>query len=76
MKDTVTEIRNNLQGNNSLVDEAENKINDFKHKGAKNNHAEQEEKKSQKKKNEDGMEQLQTLQHSHHRGARRKRERT
>ena len=36
MKDTVTEIRNNLQGNNSLVDEAENQINDLEHKEAKN----------------------------------------
>ena len=31
-KDTLIEIRNNLQGNNSRVDEAENQINDLKHK--------------------------------------------
>ena len=36
MKDTLTEIKNNLQGNNSGVDEAENQINDFEHKEAKN----------------------------------------
>ena len=28
-KDTLTEIKNNLQGNNSTVDEAENQINDL-----------------------------------------------
>ena len=44
MKDTVIEIKNNLQGNNSRVDEAENQINDMKHKEAKNNQSEQEEK--------------------------------
>ena len=41
MKDTLTEIKNNLQGNNSRVDEAENQINDMKHKEAKNNQSEQ-----------------------------------
>ena len=29
MEDTVIEIKNNLQGNNSRVDEAENQINDL-----------------------------------------------
>ena len=29
MKDTLIEMKNNLQGNNSRVDEAENKINYF-----------------------------------------------
>ena len=37
MKDTLIEIKNNLQGNNSRVDEAENQINDLEHKEAKNN---------------------------------------
>ena len=32
MKDTLTEIENNLQGNNSRVDEAKNQINDLEHK--------------------------------------------
>ena len=35
MKDTITEIRNNLQGNNSGVDKAENEINDLEHKEVK-----------------------------------------
>ena len=35
MKDTLVEIKNNLQGNNSRVDEAENQINDLEHKEAK-----------------------------------------
>ena len=41
MMDTLIEIKSNLQGNNSRVDEAENQINASKHKEAKNNHAEQ-----------------------------------
>ena len=45
MKDTLIEIKNNLQGNNSRVNEAENQINDLEHKEAKNNQSEQEEKK-------------------------------
>ena len=49
MKDTVIEIKNNLQGNNSRVVEAENQINDLEHKGAKNNLLEQEEIRIQKK---------------------------
>ena len=35
-KDTLIEIKNNLQGNNSRVDEAKNQINDLEHKKAKN----------------------------------------
>ena len=37
MKDLLIEIKNNLQGNRSRVDEAENPINDLKHKESKNN---------------------------------------
>ena len=44
MKDTLIEIKNNLQGNNSRVDEAENQINDLEHKEGNNNQSEQEEK--------------------------------
>ena len=44
-KDTLIEIKNNLQGNNSGVDEAKNQINNLGHKKAKNNHAEQQEEK-------------------------------
>ena len=32
MKDILIEIKNNLQGNNSRVDEAKNQINDLEHK--------------------------------------------
>ena len=35
MKDTLIEINNNLQGNNSRVYGAENQINDLEHKEAK-----------------------------------------
>ena len=45
MKDSLVEIKNNLQGNNSRVDEAENQINDLEHKGSKNKQSEQEEEK-------------------------------
>ena len=34
-KDTQIEIKNNLQGNNNRVDEAEGQINDLEHKEAK-----------------------------------------
>ena len=64
MKDTLIEIRNNLQGNNSRVDEAENQINDLEHKEAKNNHAEQQEEKRIQK-NEDSVNSLwDNFQHS------------
>ena len=45
MKGTLIEIENNLQGNNSRVDEAKNQINDLEHKEAKNNQSEQQERK-------------------------------
>ena len=41
MKDTLIEIKNNLQGNNSTVDEAQNQINDLGHEEASNNQSEQ-----------------------------------
>ena len=56
MKHTLIEIKNNLQGKNSRVDEAEDQINDLEHKEPKNNHEEQEEKRIQK--NEDGINSL------------------
>ena len=37
MKDILMEIKNNLQGNNSRVDEAKNPVNVLEHKEAKNN---------------------------------------
>ena len=45
MKDTLIKIKNNLQGNNSRADEAENQINDLEHKEAKNKQSKQHEKK-------------------------------
>ena len=45
MEDIVIEIKNNLQGNKSSVDEAKNQINDWEHKEEKNNQSEQEEKR-------------------------------
>ena len=35
-KDTLIEIKKNLQGNNSRVGEADNQINDVEHEAAKN----------------------------------------
>ena len=49
MKDTLTEIKNNLQGNNNRMDEAESQINDMEHKEAKNNQSEQQQEKKSKK---------------------------
>ena len=41
MKDRWIEIRNNLQENNSRVDEAKNQINNLEHKEAKQNKTKQ-----------------------------------
>ena len=35
MEDTLVEIKNNLQGNNSEVDDAKNQINDLENKEAR-----------------------------------------
>ncbi|KAF6074950.1 hypothetical protein HJG60_009360 [Phyllostomus discolor] len=48
-KDTLIEIKNDVQGNNSRVDEAKNQTSDLEHKEAKSNHAEQREEKRIKK---------------------------
>ena len=48
MNDTLIEIKNNLQGNNSRMDESENQSNDLEYKEAKYNQSEQEEKRIQK----------------------------
>ena len=50
MKGTLIEIKNNLQGNKSRVDEAKNQINDLEHKEEKNKQSEQQEDKRIKKK--------------------------
>ena len=53
MKDTLIEIKNNLQGNNSRVDEAEDHINDLEHKEPKTTHLNNRKKKeSPPRKNE------------------------
>ena len=56
-KNTLIEIKNNLQGNNSRVDEAENQINDMEHKEAKNNQSQQQEGKRVQR-NEGGISNL------------------
>ena len=78
MKDTLTEIENNLQGNNSRVDEAKNQINDLEHTEAEK----QPIKTTRRKENpkewgecQQPLGQLQAFQHSHHRSARKRRER-
>ena len=45
MKKKLIEIKNNLQGNNSRVDDTKNLINDLEPKEAKNNQSEQQEEK-------------------------------
>ena len=47
MKATLTEIKNNLQGNNSRVDEAGNHISDLEHKETKNQSEQKELKRIQ-----------------------------
>ena len=49
MKDTLMEIKNNLQGNTSM-NKAENQVNDLENKKAKNNQSEQVGKRIQKNK--------------------------
>ena len=50
MKDMLIKMKNNLQGNNSRLDEAKIQNNDLEHKEAKNNQPEQQEEKESKKK--------------------------
>ena len=45
MKNTLIEIKNNLQGNNSSVNKTMNQISDLEHKEAKNNQLEHKKKK-------------------------------
>ena len=56
MKDTLIEIKNNLQGNSSRVDEAKNQINDLEHKTKKQTIRTRRRKKN--KKNEDSVNSL------------------
>ena len=48
MKDTLIKIKNNLQGNNSRVDETNNQINNMEHKEAKTTNHNKEKKESNK----------------------------
>ena len=48
-KDALIEIKNNLQGNNHRIDEAENQINDLEHKEAKTTNQNNKKKKESKK---------------------------
>ena len=76
-KDTLIEIKNNLQRIKSRVDKAENQINHLDHKEAKNNQSEQEEEKRIPL-NEDSINSLwDNFKRSnfHFMGARRRRER-
>ena len=57
MKDILIEIKNNLQGNNSRVDRAENQMYYLEHKEAKNKQSEQQEEKRIQK-NEDSINSL------------------
>ena len=49
MKDTLIEIKNHVQGNNSGMDEAKNQINDLEHKEAKKQPIRTKRKKNPKK---------------------------
>ena len=48
MKDTLTEMKNSLQGINSRKDEAKNQMNDLGYKEAKTTQQEQQEEKNPK----------------------------
>ena len=48
MKDSQIEIKNNLQGNNCTVDEAENQICDLEHKEVKTNQKNKKKNESKK----------------------------
>ena len=50
MKDTLIETKNNLQGNNSRMDEAKNQNNVLEHKEAKINQSEKQKGKKNPKK--------------------------
>ena len=49
-KDIISEIKNNLQGKNSRVDEAKNQINDLKYKKQETTNENNKKKKESKKK--------------------------
>ena len=49
-KDSLTEIKNNLQGNNNAVNEAKNQIDDLEHEEAKNKNTNKQKTNNQKSK--------------------------
>ena len=49
MKGTLIEIKNNLQGNNSRVDEAKSQISNLEYKETKDNQSEQQKERNRKK---------------------------
>ena len=58
MKDTPVEIRNNLQGNNSRVDEAKNQISNLEYKETKKQPIRTARRKKESKNNEDSASSL------------------
>ena len=60
MKEILIKIKNNLQGNNSRDNEAENQINDLEHKEAKKTIKQNNKKRrnQKKKKNKDSISSL------------------
>ena len=77
-KDTPIEVKNNLQGNNSRVNEAKNQSNGLEHKEEKNNQSEQEEEKRMQKMRIVSVASGKTssVPTFAHRGTRRRREKT
>ena len=57
-KDTLIEIKDNLQGNNNKADEAENQINDLEHKKEKKQLLRTTIRKKNPKENEDSISSL------------------
>ena len=49
MKDSLIDLKNNLQGNKMRVDETKNQIDDLEHKKAKNNQSETTRRKNNPK---------------------------
>ena len=57
MKDTLIEIKNNLPGNNSRADEAENQVNNLEHRNQKTTN-QNNKKKKRIQKNENSVSSL------------------
>ena len=55
MKDTLTEMKNNLQGVDSRADDAENQISNLEHKKAKNTQTRTARRKKNPLRNEDSV---------------------